>query len=263
MGTEADDDFAAAVGTRLASLPGVLAVALGGSRAAGTARPDSDWDFSLYYRGSGQPFDPETLRTLGWPGDVFPLGGWGGGVFNGGAWLRVDGRQVDVHYRDLDDVEHRLAEARQGRFGIELLMFHLAGIPTYLVVGELAVNRVLAGTLPRPQYPAALRDSAARRWSGMAERTLAYARKAHAARGHLAETAGSIAVAGAQAAHAVLAARGQWVSNDKRLIDRAGLRDLDGLLAGLDPAPDRLLATVDAAAGLLAAAVEDQGPHHP
>jgi predicted nucleotidyltransferase len=27
-----------------------MAVALGGSRAAGTQRPDSDWDFSLYYR---------------------------------------------------------------------------------------------------------------------------------------------------------------------------------------------------------------------
>jgi hypothetical protein len=51
------------------------------------------------------------------------------------------GRQVDVHFRDLDDVEHRLAEARQGRFGIEMLTFHLAGIPAYLVVGELAENR--------------------------------------------------------------------------------------------------------------------------
>jgi Nucleotidyltransferase domain len=66
--------------------------ALGGSRVTGTARPDSDWDFSLYYRGPAGPFDPETLRTLGWPGDVFPLGSWGGGVFNSGAWLRAGGR---------------------------------------------------------------------------------------------------------------------------------------------------------------------------
>jgi hypothetical protein len=49
-------------------------------------------------------------------------------VFNGGAWLRVQGRPVDVHYRDLDDVEHQVAEAREGRFGIERLMFHLAGV---------------------------------------------------------------------------------------------------------------------------------------
>jgi hypothetical protein len=251
-----DEDFEASVAAGLAGLPGVEAVALGGSRVTGGARPDSDWDFSLYYRGSQEPFDPETLRGLGWPGDVFPLGGWGGGVFNSGAWLRVDGRQVDVHYRDLDDVEHRIAEAEQGRFGIEMLMFHLAGIPTYLVIGELAVNRVLHGTLPCPEYPAALRESASRRWSGMAQQTLAYARKAHAPRGHLAETAGSIAVAAAQAAHGVLAARGEWVSNEKRLLDRAGLRDLDAIVANLDPAPDHLMASVNAAAGLFAATLE-------
>ena len=254
MSAEPDEDFAAAVAARLSGLPGALAVALGGSRVTGTARPDSDWDFSLYYRGSEGAFDPETLRTLGWPGDVFPLGSWGGGVFNGGAWLRVDDRQVDVHYRDLDDVERRIAEAREGRFGIEMLMFHLAGIPTYLVVGELAANRVLSGTLPRPEYPAPLRESASGRWSAMAQQTLTYARKAHAAHGHLAETTGSIAVAGAQAAHGVLAARGQWVTNDKHLIDRAGLRDLDSVLAGLTPDPGQLTAAVDAAADRFKAA---------
>ena len=170
MSTEADEDFEAYVAGRLASLPGVVAVALGGSRVTGGAGPDSDWDFSLYYRGAEHPFDPETLRTLGWPGEVFPLGGWGGGVFNGGAWLRVDERQVDVHYRDRDDVEQRIADAGEGRFGIEPLMFHLAGIPTYLVVGELAVNRVLHGTLPRPQYPPRLRAAASRRWAARTAR---------------------------------------------------------------------------------------------
>ncbi len=43
---------------RLAELPGVVAVALGGSRALGTARLDSDWDIGLYYRGR---FDPGPL----------------------------------------------------------------------------------------------------------------------------------------------------------------------------------------------------------
>jgi predicted nucleotidyltransferase len=45
-----DTQFPAYVAERLGELPGVMAVALGGSRAAGTQRPDSDWDFSLYYR---------------------------------------------------------------------------------------------------------------------------------------------------------------------------------------------------------------------
>src|SRR5262245_13966055 len=58
---------------------------------------------------------------------------------NGSAWLTVTGRRVDLHYRDLDDVERHLAEAEQGRFTVERLPFYLAGIPTYVVAGELAV----------------------------------------------------------------------------------------------------------------------------
>ncbi|MCQ4042586.1 nucleotidyltransferase domain-containing protein [Streptantibioticus rubrisoli] len=247
-----DQDFIAHVTSRLAALPCVRAVALGGSRATGTHGPDSDWDFAVYYHGG---FSPESLRALGWPGEISDIGGWGGGVFNGGAWLSVDDRHIDVHYRDLDDVEHQLAEAREGRFGVERLLFHLAGIPTYIVVAELAVNQVLHGDLPRPEYPEALRRAAPQRWWGDARHTLAYARAAHAARGHLADCAGAIATAACQAAHAVLAARGQWVTNEKTLLDRAGIRDIDGLLSGLAPRPEALTAAIDEATALLESAV--------
>ncbi|MBO0838676.1 MAG: nucleotidyltransferase domain-containing protein [Actinobacteria bacterium] len=241
--------FARRVAGALATVPGVLAVALGGSRAAGTHRPDSDWDFSLYYRGA---FDPGDLRRLGWPGEIFPVGGWGGGVFNGGAWMRVDGTAVDVHYRDLDDVEFRLAEAREGRFAREPLAFHLAGVPTYIVVAELAENVVLHGDLPSPGgYPDALRRTAPRIWLADARRTLGYARAAHAPRGHLSDTAGAIALAFAQAAHAVLAARGEWITNEKTLIDRAGLRRGDPILEGLTADPGALAGAIDTASGLI------------
>ena len=63
-----DDDFLDYVAEQLGGLPGVEAVTLGGSRAEGTHRPDSDWDFSIYYRGH---FDPQTLRDIGWRGEVF------------------------------------------------------------------------------------------------------------------------------------------------------------------------------------------------
>jgi hypothetical protein len=248
MPADADDAFCAEAAGLLAGLRGVRAVSLGGSRAAGTAAPDSDWDFAVYYRGD---FDPASLRSLGWPGQIFPIGGWGGGVFNGGAWLRAGERRVDVHYRDLDDVEHHIAEARAGRFGIERLLFHLAGIPTYIVVAELALHRVLSGELPRPGYPAALRRAAPQRWRDDARLTLGYARTAHAARGHVAGTAGTIAVAACQCAHAVLAERGQWVTNEKVLIDRAGLRGIDDVLTGLTAEPGQLLGAVERAAALL------------
>ncbi|MGW7002685.1 nucleotidyltransferase domain-containing protein [Streptomyces sp. NPDC054933] len=243
-----DEAFLDRVTDQLAALPCVQAVTLGGSRATGTHRPDSDWDFAVYYRGA---FRPESLRALGWQGEVSEIGGWGGGVFNGGAWLHVDGRHVDVHYRDLDDVEHQLAEAREGRFRVERLLFHLAGIPTYIVVAELAINRVLHGDLPCPDYPDALRRRAPGQWWGDARHTLAYARAAHAERGHVTDCAGAIATAACQTAHAVMAARGQWVTNEKTLLERAGLQDIDSVISKLDPRPDVLTAAIDEVTALL------------
>jgi predicted nucleotidyltransferase len=251
-----DAELARHVAGRLAALPGVAAVTLGGSRAAGTHTADSDWDFALYYR---RRFEPADLRAVGWPGEVSEIGGWGGGVFNGGAWLQVDGRRVDVHYRDLDDVEHHLAEARAGRFRIENLLFHLAGVPTYIVVAELAGNKVLSGSLPRPDYPSALREHAPRAWWTRAQLGLGYARDAHAPRGHAVDCAGAAARAGCETAHAVLAARGEWVTNEKRLLQRAGLRHLDPLIQAMTPSPETLTATLDEIARTLRGAAATVG----
>ncbi|CAL9426007.1 hypothetical protein SUDANB176_01955 [Streptomyces sp. enrichment culture] len=249
-----DRAFLETTADRLAALPGVRAVTLGGSRAQGAERPDSDWDLAVYYRGS---FDPGDLRAVGWEGEVSEIGGWGGGVFNGGAWLTIDGRRVDVHYRDLEVVEHELAEAEQGRFRVEPLMFHLAGIPTYLLVAELAINKVLRGELPRPAaYPQALRASAPPRWYGTATATLAYAKAGHAPRGALTQVAGGIAVAAAHTAHAVLAARGEWATNEKGLVERAGLEAVDASVEALTGHPDDLVRAVTDAEELFRRAVE-------
>jgi predicted nucleotidyltransferase len=44
----------------LAGVPGVAAVTLGGSRARGEQRADSDWDIGVYYR---EPLDVDGLRA--------------------------------------------------------------------------------------------------------------------------------------------------------------------------------------------------------
>ncbi|GAA2933985.1 MULTISPECIES: nucleotidyltransferase domain-containing protein [Streptomyces] len=254
MPTLPDQAFLDTTADRLAALPAVDAVTLGGSRAQGTERPDSDWDLAVYYRGA---FDPADLRATGWEGEVSAIGAWGGGVFNGGAWLTIDGRRVDVHYRDLDVVEHERAEAEEGRFRVEPLMFHLAGIPTYLLVAELAINKVLRGTLPRPgAYPPALRETAPAHWYGMATATLAYARAGHAPKAATTQVAGAIALAATQTAHAVLAARGEWVTNEKGLLARAGLRDVDELVRSLTDDPGALARTITDAETLLARTLE-------
>ncbi|SDH74167.1 Nucleotidyltransferase domain-containing protein [Sinosporangium album] len=250
----ADDlfpDFLDLVADRLAGLPAVRAVSLGGSRAEGTHTPDSDWDLAIYYRGG---FDPADLRAVGWHGEVSEIGGWGGGVFNGGGWFTIDGQRVDVHYRDLDVIDHELSESRQGRFTWEPLMFHLAGIPSYLVVAELAVNQVLRGALPRPEYPQALREAAPPMWRGRAALTLHYAKAAYVRRGQATEVAGALATAAMNTAHAVLAARGEWVTNEKRLLDRAGLRGIDAITSEVRPEPDSLTWAINEAEKLFEAA---------
>ena len=237
-----DHAFTAHVAGRLGELPGVQAVTLGGSRAEGTHRPDSDWDFSVYYRGH---FDPQALRDIGWPGEVSEVGGWSKGVFNGGAWLEIDGRRTDVHYRDLDVIDREITASLEGRFSIEPLMFHLAGIPSYLVLAELSVKRVLRGKLPTPEYPAALRERAREVWWGRADATFGYARQYHARRGRLTQCAGLVAQAASQAGHAVLAARGEWITNEKTLLTRAGLRQVDEFIAGARSDPGALCDMVD------------------
>jgi predicted nucleotidyltransferase len=247
-----DDAFLDHVADRLGDLPGVEAVTLGGSRAEGTHRPDSDWDFSIYYRGH---FDPQALRDIGWSGEVSEVGGWSKGVFNGGAWLEIEGRRSDVHYRDLDTIDREIDAAREGRFRIEPLMFHLAGIPSYIVLAELAVKGVLRGELPTPDYPVALRAGAPPVWWNRAERTFGYARANYAPYGRLAQCAGLVVQAASQAAHAVLAARGQWVTNEKTLLTRAGLRQVDEFVAMAAPDPNVMSEVVDGARALCSDAV--------
>ncbi|MGW2178402.1 nucleotidyltransferase domain-containing protein [Streptomyces sp. NPDC001732] len=131
--------------SRLVGLPGVRAVALGGSRARGTHRPDSDWDLGLYYRGAP---DVAALTALasevqGSPAEVAGPGGWGPWV-DGGAWLRVDGVAVDWILRDLDRVEAVWEDCREGRFEVGVQPGHPLGFWSPAYPGEVASGLVLA-----------------------------------------------------------------------------------------------------------------------
>ena len=78
----------------------------------------------------------------------------------------------------------------------------------------------------------------------MATATLAYAKAGHAPKGALTQVAGAIAVAATCTAHAVTAARGEWVTNEKGLLHRAGLRHVDDIIAGMRATPESLTAAV-------------------
>jgi hypothetical protein len=213
----------------LASIPGVVAVTLGGSRATGDADEDSDWDFGLYYRGS---LDIDAVRRLGWPGQVFEIGDWGR-IVNGGAWLEVDGVKVDLIYRDLDAVEHWVAEAAQGRFEVQREVGYVAGIATYVLAGELAVGEVLHGSLPEPVYSAELSSAAETFWRQIGAGAMHFA-QAHAVRGDVTATLANASQAVLCVAQARLAASREWALNEKRIIQRAGLGDVQELFRRAD-----------------------------
>jgi predicted nucleotidyltransferase len=236
-----DEEFLPWITDELAALPAVLAVALGGSRASGLPREDSDWDLAIYYRGC---FDPADLRARFWDGEVSDIGGWGGGVMNGGAWLTIDNRRVDVHYRDLDEVDHWCAEAQAGRFEVQHLLFYVAGIPTYVLMAELALGLVLTGRLPTVDYPEPLAASANRRWRADAIASLAYGESALRRRGDTTVALATSSRGLIQWAHGRLAERREWVLNEKSIVERASLVDEAAALLSAT-SNSELLAAID------------------
>lgn len=149
---------------RLAGVPGVSGVMLGGSRARGEHRPESDWDLGVYYRGS---IDLAALGALAGPDvEVAGPGGWGPWV-NGGAWLRVGGVAVDWILRDLDRVERVWEDCLEGRYEVGVQPGHPLGFWSPCYPGEVALGQVLAdpaGELAALRasvsvYPEPLRDA--------------------------------------------------------------------------------------------------------
>src|ERR1051325_5097750 len=202
----------------LAGMPGTVAVVLGGSRALESNDAGSDWDLGLYYRGKID------LTPLEARGVVYPSGSWGR-IMNGGAWLHCEGEKVDVILRDLDIVDHWTRRAEDGDFEVDALLGYTAGIPTYILSAELDSCLVLRGKIPASPFPPKLAAAAPPRWRFCRSFSLDYARM-HARRGNLVGTTGHAAKAVMEEAHAIMCERGQWVCNEKRLIETAGLTGL-------------------------------------
>ena len=249
---------------RLVTVPGVVGVLLGGSRARGEHHPGSDWDLGVYYRGG---LDLDALGVLAGPGvEVFGPGRWGPWV-NGGAWLRVDGVPVDWILRDLDRVERVWADCREGRYEVGIQPGHPLGFwsPTY--PGEVARGRLLAdptGTLADLQhqtatYPEPLREAlVAASWES---RFLLEGAGKGAARGDVLYVSLCLARALGILVQSLFAHHRRWCLNEKGALPVAeSLPDAPAgfgsraraLLAAPGSTPDSLAATVAAASALVA-----------
>jgi hypothetical protein len=222
------------VAGRLVEVQGVTAVMLGGSRARGAEQPDSDVDLGLYYR---QPLDAKGLQLLAETlaearsGDERPTvtqpGEWGPWV-DGGGWLSIGGMAVDWIYRDLDRVQASARQAQDGRFNFHFQVGHPLGVPDFAYAGEVALGVVLAdpsGELTDLQdrlttYPPAL----TRALVGRLEEAyfLLGSSEKSARRADVVLVAGVLFRVIGLCGHALHARAGQWVINEKGLIEAAG-----------------------------------------
>lgn len=130
----------------LEEMPGVVGVVLGGSRARGTHRPDSDIDIGIYY---DSEFDPSSLNPFATILDdahrtdlITPFGGWGEWV-NGGGWLMMDGFHVDFIFRDIRRVEQVIDDCLTGKITTHYHAGHPHAYINAMYMGEIAICKTL------------------------------------------------------------------------------------------------------------------------
>jgi hypothetical protein len=229
-----DDERLRDMAAELCEVRGVRAVALGGSRARGTHRPDSDVDLGLYIEADADLAGVAAVATV-WTGESVALtdrGGWGPWV-EGGAWLTVDGIPVDLILRDIDRVSEQCERAARGEFAFRTQPGHPLGFLDVAYAGEIAncvplhdPTRLLAA-LSRTvtPYPAALRAAFLENlWQVdfLLDGAVKGAKSADVAYVSLCATTATMLVA-----HAWHAAAGHWVTNEKGLIPGVSRLDID------------------------------------
>ncbi len=215
---------------QLARIDGLLAVALGGSRARGTQRPDSDIDLGLYYRDES-PFSIGDVKALA--GEISDASDpivtdfyrWGPWV-NGGAWLTVGGQRVDFLYRSLDRLEQVIADCLRGNIESDFYQQPPYGFHSYIYLGELSICRPLYdpdGLLARLKqrifsYPQPLQRAVISRFLWGCQFDLAHAAKL-AQQGDVYNAVGCFARVTAQIVQVVYALNDRYFVGDKGALD--------------------------------------------
>lgn len=216
---------------RLSAVPGIAAVALGGSYARGTAHPDSDVDLGLYYR-EAAPFSVDAVREVANAVNDSPdpvvtdFGGWGEWV-NGGVWLTVRGQRVDFIYRGVECVQHWIHESARGEFTQDYYVHDAYGFRSYIYLGELRICRPLydpQGTLAALKaqvetYPPALKRGLIRTWVPISGSSFSSLHKA-AARGDAYMAVGCLTRVVAMLTQVLFALNETYFITDKGALER-------------------------------------------
>jgi hypothetical protein len=224
-------DLARQLAARLAQVPGVVAVALGGSHARGAARPDSDVDLALYYH-EAAPFAIDQVRALARSVNDRPdpvvadFYGWGDYV-NGGAWLTVAGQRVDFLYRNVDQVQRVIDDCRAGRWEYRYFMQPVYGGHSHSYLGETHVcvplhdpDGVLAALKALvADYPPALKEGLLDTWLGAVEILDLYAARKAASREDVYNAVGALTRIASRLTQALFALNETYFLNDKGALE--------------------------------------------
>lgn len=127
-------------------VPGIDSIVLGGSRATGTASTASDVDIGIYY--DEPSFDLGLFKRRACPLDdghresaITDIGDWGPWI-NGG-WLKVDGTDVDILFRDTRKVSATVDTCLSGGIVIDHQCGHPFGFVNSIYMGEVAHGKEL------------------------------------------------------------------------------------------------------------------------
>lgn len=246
------NELIAEIAGRLSRVRGIAAVALGGSYARGTQRPDSDIDLGLYYR-DGSPFAIQEIKEVADELSDLPdpvvteIGRWGPWV-NGGAWLTVRGQRVDFLYRSIDKLERIIDECGRGEFESDYYQQAPYGFHSYVYLGELSVCKplhdpegILAGLKERlVPYPLPLKKAIIDRFLWSVQFVLPQGEK-FAAQGDVYNAAGCLTRCSAALVQALYALNERYFLTDKDALNEIDSFELKP--AGFSAALTGLLAS--------------------
>lgn len=193
--------------TVLSKVPGVSAIALGGSQSRQEVDENSDYDIGVYYTGKAldlkvlsdslKQLDDKHRENL-----LNPPGEWGPWI-NGGSWLTIDGTPVDILLRDIDRVEAVLLDCLSGKITIDYQCGHPFGFVNMIYAAEthycrplwqddyLALDKLKALLHSKGEYAPVMREAVVRRFLWEAWFSLECSRKA-AFKGDINYAVGSI-----------------------------------------------------------------------
>jgi hypothetical protein len=252
--------------TGLRSVRFVSAIVLGGSHAIGTSNENSDLDIGVYYS-QVAPFSIDEIRRvvrhIASQGEPIVTGfyDWGRWV-NGGASIPVGSNRVDLLYRNIDQVEHAIVEARKGVWHEDFDQQPTYGFRsvTYLAEIDCCIplhdpnGRIAALKRQVAHYPEALKHTIVSEMLWSVESALIFARD-FARKQDVYNTVGCLTRIANYLTHALFAINGTYFLNDKHalaFVDHFSNRPpnfhqaIEAVLARPGGTAQELIASVDA-----------------